>query len=143
MGRTVLELEHPMNSFTPSFRLPACPACSTMAALERPYWRLASNVTRARGVNCYTAVACRHAAEVFTTGKLWDDPEIMQLVEESWAARVEKLFAEKTANWPVLQVDRFRRELGDKATLRGSTESLALTFPPDGPAQPNKQTKHG
>lgn len=132
-----------MSSFEPSFRLPACPACSTMASLERPYWRLAANVTRARGVKCYTGVGCRHAAEIFTPGKIWDDSEIMQLVEESWAARVEKLFSEKTNGWPVLQIDRFRRELGDRTTLRGATESLELTFPPDLPAQPNKTTKHG
>ena len=132
-----------MNAFEPSFRLPACPACSTMAALERPYWRLAANVTRARGVKCYTGVGCRHAAEIFSPGKIWDDLDIMQLVEESWAARVEKLFVEKTADWPVLQVDRFRRELGDKTTLRGATDSLDLTFPPASPAPTNKQTKHG
>lgn len=112
----------------PTFRLPACPACSTVVSVERPFWRLAAHSTRARkdGGKSWIATGCKHAAATFTAGKIYDDIEVIRMVEEVWAAEAAVLFEERVKGWPAVTVDKFRRELGDKTTIIGATDSLDL-----------------
>lgn len=112
--------------FQPSFRLPACPACSSVVNAERPIWRLARNLSIAKGVKHWTLSGCKHAAEVAKPEKIHSDPDEIALVEEAWKHATEAMFEAKTAGWPVLQVEKFRRELDDENTLPGSTGRLRL-----------------
>jgi hypothetical protein len=113
----------------PTFRLPACPACSTVLTVERPFWRLAAHSTRARtdGGKNYICSGCKHAMETFGAGRIYTDPEVISLVEEAWADKVAMLFEDRTQGWPVNMIDKFRRELGDKLTIPGTTDPLPLT----------------
>ena len=125
----------------PTFQLPACPACSSILALERPMWKLARRTTAARRVQCWGLVGCSHAAEVSKPGTIYDDLELVELVESAWAARVVDLFAAKTARWPAHAAEAFGRALADRPGFKGLT--IPLCFPPAPPAQqePNDKTK--
>jgi hypothetical protein len=110
-------------SYTPSFLLPACPTCSTIVSVDRPFWRVARNVSKARGRDVFHIIGCAHAKESFGETKLYDDPETIELVEEVWTARAEELFAVKVERWGPSAIDAFRRELagGLSKGLPGST----------------------
>lgn len=135
MGEAILRLEcDAMNSdFAPSFQLPACPLCSSEFNLERPFWRTARHTSKTTGVPHYTAAGCAHALEVFGA-KMQDDPEIIILLEEAWQNTVDQLFAVKVEKWPILAVEKFKRELAGKNSIRGMTERL--DFGPETPTQP-------
>lgn len=117
----------------PAFQLPACPVCSSLERLERPFWKLARNSSMHRRANCWSFVGCEHTAGVAAVGKIYDDLEIIELVEGAWAERVEELLAAKTAAWPELAREKFRRALEDRAFIAGQT--MPLLFPPEAPAQ--------
>lgn len=123
----------------PAFQLPACPVCSSLVRLDRPFWKLAKNSSIHRRCNCWTFVGCEHSAEVAPTGKVYDDLEIIELVEGAWVERCAELFAARVAGWPTTQVEKFKKVLEDRAFVPGQT--LPLNFTPEGPAQQETQTK--
>jgi hypothetical protein len=112
--------------FAPSFRLAACPACSSLVDAVRPVWRLAKNVSITRGKKHWALVGCAHVATIAKPEKLFADPDEIALVEGAWKHAAEILFAEKTEGWSVLRVEQFRRELADENVLPGTTGNLRL-----------------
>ena len=110
----------------PSQYLPACPLCSNILVAERPFWRRASNTSAKRGKHCFILQGCAHAVGTREVGLIREDPEEWKIVEETWQAEAEKLFAFKTASWTDAQRDRFRRAIEDKHTLPGATDALPL-----------------
>jgi len=131
------------SDFAPTFQLAACPACSSLVAIDRPFWRLARNTSAARHARVWSVSGCEHAVEVFGLGKLYDDQEIATLAEEAWTARVDQLFAVKVERWPELAVDKFKRELAGRNHLRGMTERLEFgsSSPAEAPPAPRPPTK--
>lgn len=112
------------DDFQPSFRLPACPTCSSLAHAERPIWRLARNLSRSKGVKHWALSGCKHAADVSKPEKLLTDPDEILLVEEAWRHACEAMFEAKVVGWAPVTVDRFRRELNDQNSIPGTTERL-------------------
>ena len=124
----------------PSFSLPPCPACSSTLAVYRPIWRLCRHTTKKTGRPTFALVGCRHVAEVCPQNKFRDDPAVWAVIEDAWNETANRLFAEKTAAWPVREVERFRRVLDADTALPGTIKELILT-----PAEPvheqHQQTK--
>lgn len=118
---------------SPTFSLPPCPACSSLAVQERPFWRYAHNTSRARGRSCYTLTGCAHAAEVSAPSKIRDDPEEWAIVEGAWGDLAERLLAERTARWTEAERARFQAALADRAESAPKEEPSNLT--PEEPAQ--------
>ncbi len=114
---------------TPTFSLPACPICSNIIHVTRPFWKFASNTSEKRGRPTYILVGCEHAVP---TGpmekmqKLRDDPNEWALVEENWEREAAAMLEAKTAGWSALARDRFIRELQSKTDLPGATGEMVL-----------------
>lgn len=124
---------------TPTFLLPACPLCSHRGMTDRPIWRFASNTSAKRGKKSYFFSGCRHATESAHPTTIWDDPADWSRIEADWQARTEKLFAGHTATWTEPQRVTFRRMLGDRSFLPGTTERIEFT--PDSPASTETETE--
>ena len=116
-----------MNS--PSFSLPPCPACSSTLATYRPQWKLCRHTSNKSGKPTFALIGCRHAAEVSPPTKFRDDPAVWEVIEDTWAETVKRLFAEKTADWPQREVERFQRILDADTALPGTIKELNLTAP--------------
>lgn len=124
----------------PTFTLPACPMCSSLVTLERPYWRSAKNTSAARGHPCYILVGCAHAVPEEQKEKIRDKEDEIALVEENWALESAALLEARIEGWSVVAQERFRREMrSETAALPGVSSPLNLT--PEPPAQRNEPTK--
>lgn len=125
---------------TPTFTLAACPMCSSIMTLERPFWRSAKNTSAARGRPCYILVGCAHAVPPGKAEKIRDNEEEIALVEENWTLEAAALLEARIEGWSPAAQDRFRRELlCETSHLPGATSPLNLT--PEPPAQRNEPTK--
>ncbi len=114
-------------SVAPTFSLPACPACSNRGVIARPVWKFARNTSERTGKPSYLFLGCKHAAETANPQVIYADPDDWKGVEADWAARTERLFAAKTANYSEVARVKFRRELVASAFLPGATELLNLS----------------
>ena len=103
---------------TPTFSLPACPACSTRGGLHRPIWRHAHNTSVKRGVDCYFFSGCKHAAEVAPPGRIHDKQEELEAVEAAWSERVQRLFEAQTAHWTEAQRTSWKTFIADKTEAK-------------------------
>lgn len=108
----------------PTWRLPACPVCSSIVTVERPIWRLARHHSRHEGRKFYTFTGCKHAGEISTPGHHYDDPELIACVEDAWERRVAQLFEAKVKGWSAKAIDDFRRNLNDQHSIPGTTEEF-------------------
>jgi hypothetical protein len=113
----------------PTFNLPPCPVCSTISSIERPFWKNARHTAKRTGVNAYQLIGCSHAMQVLKDQwKLYSDADEIELVEGAWQHLAEQLFDDKVRTWPVLSIEKFRRELNGDHFLPGVTAALPLQF---------------
>jgi hypothetical protein len=127
----------------PSFQLPPCPACSTISSIERPFWKLARHTAARDHRKAYQMIGCAHVQQVTKDpSRLYSDEVEIELMEDAWQHVADQLFEAKVAAWPVVSIERFRRELEGRQFLPGTTDSLPLDFeapaapPPPAPSHP-------
>lgn len=114
---------------TPSFRLPACPICSNLETVERPFWRLARHYSKAKGSKLFIFVGCEHAAELIPPFKIHEDEDEIRAIEDAWAHHADQLFAAKVDGWRPKAVDDFRRRLNDSLPIKpGETAPLPFGY---------------
>ncbi len=117
----------------PSFTLPACPICSSILLVERPFWRSARMVTHATGKPHFVLTGCEHAMPPGRPPMIYGDPEEWAFAEENWATVAAALLADRVASWEPAAVERFCREIGD---------AVPKLSPPEAPAKQKPKTEN-
>ena len=127
---------------TPSFYLPACPMCSSLITLERPFWKSARLTTHRTGNPTYMFSGCKHAVDATNRPKLRDDPAEWSDVESEWATRAIKLFEDRTERWSTEAKAAFRHALDDRPFAVRPEPKYSQPETPAAQQQPTKET-HG
>lgn len=114
-----------MSSHSPF--LPACPLCSTISTIERPYWRFARHQSAASGVDHFLINGCNHVREVIPP-KAYADGDEIQFVEGLWAHAAGEIFeiVVRTRKLSPKAADDFRRHLDGRNTIAGLAQQLGL-----------------